>query len=69
MFITSTTRELSPVVKVDDRVVGAGKPGPITQKLLARYQARARELTRSAVPSALDRLDKSLLVTPHGQSR
>jgi branched-chain amino acid aminotransferase len=52
MFITSTTRELSPVVNVDDRVVGTGKPGPITQKLLARYQARARELTRAAVPSA-----------------
>jgi len=50
MFITSTTRELSPVVNVDDRVVGAGKPGPVTQKLLARYQARAREL--SAVPAS-----------------
>ena len=47
MFITSTTRELSPVVNVDGRVVGTGKPGPITQKLLARYQARARELSRS----------------------
>ena len=46
MFITSTTRELSPVVKVDDRVVGSGKPGPITQRLLERYQQRALELTR-----------------------
>jgi branched-chain amino acid aminotransferase len=47
MFITSTTRELSPVVNVDGRVVGSGTPGPVTQKLLARYQARARELSRS----------------------
>jgi branched-chain amino acid aminotransferase len=52
MFITSTTRELSPVVKVDDRVVGSGKPGPVTKRLLERYQTRAQELTRSAVPSA-----------------
>jgi branched-chain amino acid aminotransferase len=52
MFITSTTRELSPVVKVDDRVVGSGKPGPVTKQLLERYQTRAQELTRSAVPSA-----------------
>jgi branched-chain amino acid aminotransferase len=52
MFITSTTRELSPVVKVDDRVVGSGKPGPVTRQLLERYQTRARELTQSAVPSA-----------------
>jgi branched-chain amino acid aminotransferase len=52
MFITSTTRELSPVVKVDDRVVGSGTPGPVTNRLLERYQQRAQELTRSAVPSA-----------------
>ena len=52
MFITSTTRELSPVVKVDDRVVGSGKPGPVTKRLLALYQQRAQELTRSVVPSA-----------------
>jgi branched-chain amino acid aminotransferase len=50
MFITSTTRELSPVVNVDGRVVGSGKPGPVTRRLLERYQARAREL--SAVPAS-----------------
>jgi len=50
MFITSTTRELSPVVNVDGRAVGSGKPGPVTRKLLGRYQARAREL--SAIPAS-----------------
>ena len=40
-FITSTTRELSPVTSIDDRPVGSGKPGPITMKLLAGYRARA----------------------------
>ena len=52
MFITSTTRELSPVVNVDGRTVGSGKPGPVTSALLARYRVRAQELTRPAVPSA-----------------
>src|SRR4029453_5395916 len=52
MFLTSTTRELSAVVKVDDRVVGSGRPGPVTKRLLDLYQRRAQELTRSAVPSA-----------------
>jgi branched-chain amino acid aminotransferase len=47
MFITSTTRELSPVVMVDDRTVGSGRPGPITQKLLGGYQRAAQELTRT----------------------
>jgi branched-chain amino acid aminotransferase len=52
MFITSTTRELSPVVNVDDRVVGSGKPGHLTRKLLERFQQQAQELTRHAVPSS-----------------
>ena len=34
-FITGTTRELSPVVRIDERVIGSGKPGPITLDLLA----------------------------------
>jgi branched-chain amino acid aminotransferase len=52
MFITSTTRELSPVVNLDGRAVGSGKPGPVTKKLLDLYQRRAQELTRAAVGRA-----------------
>jgi branched-chain amino acid aminotransferase len=52
MFITSTTRELSPVVNVDGRAVGSGKPGAVTRRLLELYQTRAQELSRSAIPSA-----------------
>ena len=51
MFLTSTTRELSPVVKVDDRVVGSGKPGPVTRRLLTLYQQRAQDLTRAVAVS------------------
>jgi branched-chain amino acid aminotransferase len=51
MFITSTTRELSPVVMVDDRVVGTGTPGPVTRRLLEGYRRKTRELTRAAAPS------------------
>jgi branched-chain amino acid aminotransferase len=47
-FITSTTRELSPVVRIDDRVIGSGKPGPVTLRLLAGYQRKAQDLTRAA---------------------
>jgi branched-chain amino acid aminotransferase len=45
-FITSTTRELSPVTRIDDRVLGTGKPGPVTLKLLQGYRTRANDLTR-----------------------
>jgi branched-chain amino acid aminotransferase len=40
-FITGTTRELSPVVRVDDRTIGTGRPGPVTARLLAAYRRRA----------------------------
>ena len=51
-FITSTTRELSPVTRIDDRVVGNGKPGPLTLKLLEGYRRRARAITQPRVSEA-----------------
>ena len=50
-FLTSTTREVVPVVRVDDRVIGAGRPGPVTRQLLAEFRARAAAQTPDA-PSA-----------------
>jgi branched-chain amino acid aminotransferase len=44
-FITSTTREISPVVRIDDRVIGNGTPGPTTLKLLDGYRQRAHSMT------------------------
>ena len=52
MFITSTTRELSPVVRIDDRVIGNGRPGPITLKLWDAYHRRALEMTSADVGQA-----------------
>lgn len=50
-FITSTTRELSPVTRIDDRVIGTGKPGPITMSLLRGYRRLANEMTQAALKS------------------
>ena len=47
-FITSTTRELSPVVSVDGKAIGDGKVGAVTRKLLDGYRRKAQELTRKA---------------------
>ena len=41
-FLTSTTRGALPIVKVDDRTIGGGKPGPVTKKLLQGFRDRAR---------------------------
>ncbi len=32
-FLTGTAAELTPIREVDNRVIGTGKPGPVTQKL------------------------------------
>ncbi len=44
-FLTGTGAELIPVVKIDSRVIGNGKPGPVYGTLNARF----RELTQTTV--------------------
>jgi branched-chain amino acid aminotransferase len=38
-FLTGTGAELVPVVKIDGRVIGSGKPGPLTRQLVSQYHA------------------------------
>lgn len=40
MFLTSTTREILPIVGVDGREIGSGRPGAITRQLHAEYRRR-----------------------------
>ena len=42
LFLSGTTTEIMPVVRVDGREIVDGEPGPITRKLLAAF----RKLTR-----------------------
>jgi branched-chain amino acid aminotransferase len=42
-FITSATRGVLPVTRIDEKAVGAGVPGPVTKKLMALYEALARQ--------------------------
>jgi branched-chain amino acid aminotransferase len=42
-FLTGTAAEVIPVVKVDSRTIGTGKPGPMTRDVEKRF----RELTRA----------------------
>lgn len=37
-FLTGTAAEIIPVVKIDGKIIGTGKPGKITLTLLKRYQ-------------------------------
>jgi branched-chain amino acid aminotransferase len=42
-FLTGTGAEVVPIVKIDGRVIGTGKPGPVTQKLVAQYHSLTKE--------------------------
>ena len=41
VFLTGTTRELLPIVSVDARAIGNGRPGPVTKRLLEEFRRRA----------------------------
>ncbi len=42
LLLSSATREILPITRLDDRPVGAGRPGPVFAKLHAAYQAAKR---------------------------
>ena len=42
VFLTGSAAEVIPVVKCDGRVIGAGKPGPITHQLREAYHQLVR---------------------------
>ncbi len=43
-FLTGTGAEIMPIVKIDGRVIGTGKPGAVTKKLVREYHS----LTKSS---------------------
>ena len=36
-FVTGTAAEIAPLVRVDDRYIGTGKPGPITKRTIESF--------------------------------
>ena len=43
-FLTGTGAELMPVIKIDGRIIGDGKPGAITRKIMELFQEEVRSL-------------------------
>lgn len=41
-WMTNTSSELLPVVRIDERVIGSGEPGPITRHLLENFRNQIR---------------------------
>ena len=47
-FITSTTKEIMPIVRIDDTRIGSGRPGPYTQRLAELFHSYTRQVSRSS---------------------
>lgn len=41
VFVTGTAAEVAPVTKIDGRIIGSGKPGPITKELMVAFRELA----------------------------
>jgi branched-chain amino acid aminotransferase len=41
-FLTGSAAEVIPVVKVDSRTIGNGKPGPVTRDLIEQFHKLTR---------------------------
>jgi len=46
IFLTASTIEILPVIRLDGRRVGSGRPGPVTRALQARYAGHVQNATR-----------------------
>jgi len=42
VFMTGTAAEVTPVREIDGRVIGEGRPGPVTRALQERFRAVVR---------------------------
>jgi D-alanine transaminase len=51
LFLTGTTSEVMPIVRVNETRIGDGRPGPITRRLQAAYQEAVREFLSAPVSS------------------
>ena len=47
LLLVGTTIEVLPVIAVNEKPVGTGSPGPLTQRLLASYQELIRNLQQA----------------------
>jgi branched-chain amino acid aminotransferase len=47
-FLTSSTKELVPIIKIDGKSIGSGSPGPITKTLHDIYKEHVRECVKQS---------------------
>jgi len=51
IWLTSSTKEITPVVRLDGQPVGDGRPGPLFRRMHAAYQAFKQDVMRAGEAS------------------
>lgn len=54
VFLTASIKEVVPVVRIDDAVVGTGRPGPVTRRLMAEFADAVTALQSAGVTRLAD---------------
>nr|WP_093669694.1 D-amino-acid transaminase [Sporolactobacillus nakayamae] len=49
VFITSTSNEVNPVLQIDDQIINNGKQGPISERLIAAFDAEVERIRSFAL--------------------
>ncbi len=47
VFITASSRQIVPIVRIDERKIADGRPGKVTQKLMSLYTEKVQALMRA----------------------
>ena len=53
LFVTSSSKEVFPIVELDHRKIGDGKPGPVFRRMYELYQEFKRKVMRAGKREAL----------------
>lgn len=59
VFLTSSNKEVVPVRQIDDRIIGPGRPGPVTGKIMELFHSYTRKFLRDARNGAGSREPRS----------
>ena len=51
IFLTSTTKRILPVVKLNGKIIGEGKPGPLTSLLYEKFLEMEKRLNTARQPA------------------
>ncbi len=47
VFLSSSNKEVLPVVMVDDRCIGTGHPGPVTKRIMELFREQTNRYGRN----------------------